>query len=101
MNIIRIGTCVPGQAAEKLLPHLIQAGFECVSLNFHMEFPEKDLSTYWEKVKPLLEDSPVQVSSIGFYCNPLENEAQRQTLEHFIDNAHLFGTHLVTTFAGP
>ena len=100
METIRIGTCVPGQATEKLLPHFVRAGFECVALNFHMEFPEKDLPTYWEKVRPLLEGSPVKVSSIGFYCNALENEGQRKTLEHFIDNAHLFGTNLVTTFAG-
>lgn len=100
METIRIGTCVPGQATEKLLPHFVRAGFECVALNFHMEFPEKDLPTYWEKVRPLLEGSPVKVSSIGFYCNALENEGQRKTLEHFIDNAHLFGTDVVTTFAG-
>ena len=42
----------------------------------------------------------MKVSSIGYYCNALENEAQRKTLEDFIDNAHLFGTNLVTTFAG-
>lgn len=54
METIRIGTCVPGQATEKLLPHFVRAGFECVALNFHMEFPEKDLPTYWEKVRPLL-----------------------------------------------
>ena len=58
METIRIGTCVPGQATEKLLPHFVRAGFECVALNFHMEFPEKDLPTYWEKVRPLLEGSP-------------------------------------------
>ena len=75
METIRIGTCVPGQATEKLLPHFVRAGFECVALNFHMEFPEKDLPTYWEKVRPLLEGSPVKVSSIGFYCNALETRA--------------------------
>lgn len=100
MDKIRIGTCVPGGEAETYLPHFIQAGFECVSLNFHMKFEEGDLKTYAEKIKGLLGDSGVGVSSIGFYCNALQNEEQRRTLEHFIDNAHLFGTDIVTTFAG-
>ncbi len=100
MAKINIGTCVPGQGTEQLLPHFIQAGFECVGLNFHMVFTEESLPAYAEKVKRLLGDSGVKVSSIGYYCNALENEAQRKTLEDFIDNAHLFGTNLVTTFAG-
>ena len=100
MEKIRIGTCVPGQGTEQLLPHFIQAGFECVGLNFHMVFTEKDLPTYAEKVKRLLDGSDMKVSSIGYYCNALQNEEQRKTLEQFIDNAHLFGTNLVTTFAG-
>ena len=100
MEKIRIGTCVPGQGTEQLLPHFIQAGFECVGVNFHMVFTEKDLPTYAEKVKRLLDGSDMKVSSIGYYCNALQNEEQRKTLEQFIDNAHLFGTNLVTTFAG-
>ena len=100
MEKIRIGTCVPGAATEQLLPHFVKAGFECVGLNFHMVFSEESLESYAEKVKSLLGDSGVAVSSIGYYCNALENEAQRKTLEQFIDNAHLFGTNLVTTFAG-
>ena len=100
MEKIRIGTCVPGQGTEQLLPHFVKAGFECVGLNFHMVFTEKDLPSYAEKVKRLLDGSDTKVSSIGYYCNALENEEQRKTLEDFIDNAHLFGTNLVTTFAG-
>ena len=65
-----------------------------------MVFSEKDLPSYAEKVKSLLGDSGVAISSIGYYCNALQNEEQRKTLEQFIDNAHLFGTNLVTTFAG-
>ena len=100
MEKIRIGTCVPGAATEQLLPHFVKAGFECVGLNFHMVFSEESLESYAEKVKSLLGDSGVAVSSIGYYCNALENEEQRKTLEQFIDKAHLFGTNLVTTFAG-
>lgn len=41
-----------------------------------------------------------EISSIGYYCNPLENEEQLHILEKFIDGAHLFNTNMVTTFAG-
>ena len=77
MEKIRIGTCVPGQGTEQLLPHFIQAGFECVGLNFHMVFTEESLPAYAEKVKRLLDGSDVKVSSIGYYCNALENQEQR------------------------
>ena len=100
MEKIRIGTCVPGSEPEKYLPHFIQAGFECVSLNFHMKYEEGPLAQYAQRVKDLLGDTGVGISSIGFYCNALQNEEQRKTLEQFIDNAPRFGTGLVTTFAG-
>ena len=48
----------------------------------------------------MLGDSGVAVSSIGYYCNALENEDSARPWRQFIDKAHLFGTNLVTTFAG-
>lgn len=100
MNRVRIGSIVPGDNAEEFLPEFLKYGYECVSFNFHMVFPEKDLAAFAQRVKAAAGGAPVEVSSIGYYCNALENEEQRHTLEHFIDNAKLFGTSLVTTFAG-
>ncbi len=100
MNRVRIGSIVPGDNVEKFLPEFLKYGYECVSFNFHMVFPEKDLATFAQRVKAAAGGAPVEVSSIGYYCNALENEEQRHTLEHFIDNAKLFGTNLVTTYGG-
>jgi hypothetical protein len=41
---IRIGTCVPGGVAEKWVPPMIEAGFETLSINFHMEYGEVDIA---------------------------------------------------------
>ncbi len=100
MEKIRIGSIVPGGKVEEFLPVFLGYGYECISFNFHMVFPEKDLAAFAEKVQAAAGDAPLEVSSIGYYCNPLENEEQLHTLEHFIDNAKLFHTDLVTTFAG-
>lgn len=100
MNKINIGTVVPGDKVEEFLPGFIDMGFECFALNHHMVFADKDLTVLRERVRKAAGGRPVAVSSIGYYCNPLQNEEQLHTLEHFIDNAHLFGTSLVTTFAG-
>ena len=99
MAKINIGTCVPGQGTEQLLPHFIQAGFECVGSTSTWCSPRRACPLTREG-KASAGGFRVKVSSIGYYCNALENEAQRKTLEDFIDNAHLFGTNLVTTFAG-
>lgn len=100
MKQIDIGTCVPGQKALDWVPAMVDAGFECVALNFHMSTDGIEITELAPKVKELLGDSGVYVSSIGFYCNALMYEEHQKMLEHFIDNAHLFGTDMVTTFAG-
>lgn len=100
MNQIRIGTCVPGGAADTLIPAFQKTGYECYALNFHMKFEEESLPAYAEKIKRLTDGEEGKISSIGFYCNALQNEEQREMLTQFVDNAHLFGTNLVTTFAG-
>lgn len=100
MDKIRIGTCIPGNETETYLTHLMDAGFECFSMNFHMVFEDKDLRTYAEKLKRITDGRDLPISTIGYYCNALQYEEHRKTLEHFIDNAHLFGTNIVTTFAG-
>ncbi len=34
MKQIEIGTCIPGTMAEKWIPHMVDAGFECVAIKF-------------------------------------------------------------------
>src|SRR5690554_2903735 len=79
---------------------MIDAGYESVSINFHMSLGDVDLEELAPRVKDALGDSGVKVGSLGFYCNPLQFKEHRATLEHFIDVAELFDTNIVSTFAG-
>lgn len=100
MNQIKIGTCIPGTETEKWLPGMIEAGFETVSLNFHMSLNGTDLAALSERVKNIIGDSGVEVSTIGLYCNPIQYPEHQEALEYVIENAHLFGAKVVSTFAG-
>lgn len=100
MKQIQVGTCVPGNNAPQWLPHLVTKGFECVALNFHMSLGGVDLAKLADEVMPLLNEHGIRVSTLGYYCNPIENEEQRKTLEYCIDSARLFGASQVGTFAG-
>ena len=100
MEQIRIGTCIPGERAEAWLPHMIKAGFECAAINFHMSLHGMDLKELSLKLKDQLAGTGVYISTLGFYCNPLQYEDHAQTLAHVIDMAEAFGAKNVGTFAG-
>mgnify|MGYP006070431529 FL=1 len=100
MKQIGIGTCVPGTSAEKWLPHLVKEGFECVAINFHMSLEGMDLKKLAESVMPILKENNVRVSSVGYYCNPIENADHVKTLKYCMDSAKYFDAPMVTTFAG-
>ena len=100
MKQIEIGACVPGSDTKTWLAPLVEAGFECVALNFHMSLGGTDLHALAEQVMPYLREKGVRVATIGYYCNPIENTEQRKTLESVIDAAPLFGAPMVSTFAG-
>ncbi len=99
MKQIRIGTCIPGDKAEKWIPHMIAAGYETVAINFHMSLGNVNLEKLGPKVLELL-GGKANVGALGCYCNPLQYDEHRQTLLRCIDAAHLFGTDIVSTFAG-
>ena len=75
-------------------------GFECFAINFHMTYSGIDLKELAPKVMGMLEGTGTYVSTVGYYCNALQNESQLHDLEYAIDNAHLFGAKTVATFAG-
>lgn len=100
MEQIKIGTCVPGEHVVEYLPHLIRAGFECISINFHMTLNGIDLKKLAEAIRPQLEEAGISVASLGYYCNPVQEAEHQKTLEHCIDSAAYFGTGIVSTFAG-
>ena len=100
MKQIEIGTCIPGTEAEKWIPHMVNAGFECVAINFHMSLGGTDLAKLADKVKNMLDGTGVQVATLGYYCNAIENPDHWETLRHVVEMAPLFGAPMVSTFAG-
>lgn len=101
---IRIGTLVNGNAnaagyIRQILPH----GFESFSLTFWQTI-DVDIKKVAAEVKEALGGSGAVISSISMFGNPLEKgELDVKTLKGWrtlIDNAHLFGTDIVTGFTG-
>lgn len=97
---IKIGTCVKGNELLTRLPEIIDAGFETVELYFNNLLENFDFIETSKIAKEIIGDSGVKISSIGFYCNPLQYKERREELERCIDSAHLFGAGVVGTFAG-
>jgi sugar phosphate isomerase/epimerase len=97
---IPIGTCVPGFVADAWAPHMIKAGFETLSINFHMELGGVDLETQGPKLKAMLDGTGCEITTLGYYCNPIQYDEHRRTLERVIDAAALYGAKVVSTFAG-
>ena len=97
---IPIGACIPGRYFTQWVPALKDKGFECFTVNFHMTLGEVRLEELALQVRELLDGTGIRVSALGYYCNALQNEEQRQTLHHAIDMAAAFGTTTVSTFAG-
>ena len=100
MELIKIGTLVDGSAAVQWIPKLIERKFESVSISYFSSSGGADLSELAKKVKDVIGDSGLVVSTLSVFCNPLRDDAGVKEWEKFIDNAHLFGANTVTGFAG-
>lgn len=102
---IRIGTLVSGgnnpvEYIRQILPH----GFESFQLTWWQTLGNTQLTELSKALNDLLSDSGAIISSIGMYGNPLGDDPEDpETIrgwEQLIDNAHLFGTNVVSGFAG-
>ena len=100
MKQIKIGTCIPGPQAEKWLPGFVGKGFETFSINFHMSLEGTNLQKLALKTEKILAGSGSTISTIGYYCNPIQYVEHRKTLENVIRAAEYFGATHVSTFAG-
>lgn len=100
MYQIPVGACIPGNYFMNWAPSLVDKGFECFAVNFHMSLYGVKLEELAVQTRDLLAPSGACVSALGYYCNPLQNEEQLKTLHHVIDSAAAFGTTTVSTFAG-
>jgi sugar phosphate isomerase/epimerase len=103
---VRIGTMVKANAADPAayVGSILQYGFESIQPYFWQTMGDKDISRLAGQIKEAIGDADVKVSALGMFGNPLEDrELDRETLKGWqtlIDNAHLFGTDIVTGFTG-
>ena len=104
MKQIRIGTLVNGFDAERILPQIIPHGFESFSLTFWQTTNNKDLSEMAKRVKDIIGEQDITISSLGIFGNPLtgigDNADTLASWERLIDIASEFGTNLVSGFTG-
>lgn len=104
MKQIRIGTLVNGFDAERILPQIIPHGFESFSLTFWQTTSDKDLSELAKRVKNIIGEQDITISSLGIFGNPLtgtgDNADTLASWERLIDVAPEFGTNLVSGFTG-
>lgn len=100
MKQIRIGTIVQGNKYEKQLKECVKHGFETFQINWHMELSGADLVKTARESREIAESAGKEITTVGYYCNPLQNEAHLENLKRVIDAAPLFGAGTVGTFAG-
>ena len=104
MKQIKIGTLVGGGDALRVIPQIMDYGFETFSLTFWQTTGGQDLAELAKKVRALTDPKDIAISSLSVFGNPLtgtgKNEDTLASWERAIDNAHLFGTNLVTGFTG-
>lgn len=100
MEQIHIGTCVPGQHALNYLPNMVDKGYERFEICFHMEYYGLDIKDLAPRIMDAVAPTGQKITALGLYCNPLQYEDHVKNLKYAIDNVHLLGTNLVSTFAG-
>ena len=103
---IRIGTLVPGSLKTgDYIRQIAGLGFESFEINFWQVIPsEVDLARLAEDIRQAIGSRDITIGAVGIYGNPLETtETDLKTVEGWqalIDAAELFGTDVVSGFAG-
>jgi sugar phosphate isomerase/epimerase len=98
--MVRANLADPAAYVREILP----LGFESIQPFFWQTLGGKDLERLAGEIRDAIDDRDVVVSSLSVFGNPLEDQdGDRQTMaawEAAIENAHHFGTDLVTGFTG-
>jgi sugar phosphate isomerase/epimerase len=102
---IRIGTLVQGgEKTPDYIRQILPYGFESFSITFWQTIGATDLKRLAKEVRKVLEGSGAVISTVSVFGNPLETQPLDletvRSWEKLIDSAHLFGTSVVTGFAG-
>ena len=103
---IRIGTMIKANAVDPVsyVKQILPLGFESIQPFFWQTLGNVDLVRFAGGLREAMADKDVEISALAMFGNPLETgEMDQQTLqgwELLIDNAHLFGTDIVSGFTG-
>lgn len=110
MKNILIGTMSRGnERTPDYIRYLGKLGFECTEITFGHDCGflmngTIDLDKYADDCRKAVEESNMELSAVGVYGNPLENDENAKlcikSWEFLIDNAHKFGTNLICGFTG-
>lgn len=104
MKDIRIGTLVSDEYCLKIIPQIIEYGFESFGLTFWQTTGDIDLKELTKEVKYIVDDRDITISSISIFGNPLTGEGDNSdtvaSWERLIDAAAYFNTDLVSGFTG-
>ena len=63
MNHIAVGTCIQGENFVKWVPGLLDKGFECFTVNFHMSLNGFKLQELAPQVRGILDGTGIKVSA--------------------------------------
>lgn len=100
MEQIRIGTLVDAKKAEKIIPQIVDYGFESFNLTFWKDCDGFDFDENAKILKEMLVPKDITISALSIFCNPLMYEKDINQWEKIIDHVQLFGCNLVTGFTG-
>ncbi len=103
---IRIGTMIKANAVDPVsdVKQILPLGFESIQPFFWQTLGNIDIARLAGELRETMAGKDVVISALAIFGNPLEtSEMDQQTLrgwEMLIDNAHLFGTDIVSGFTG-
>jgi len=99
-KMIRVGTLISGDTALKVMPKIIDYGFESFSITFGQTTGDVNLPELAKRLKDIIAKRDIIISTVSIFGNPLTNNDTVANWERIIDSGNLFGTDLVTGFAG-
>ena len=103
-NLMRIGTLLGGKDAPRIIPQVIDYGFESFELTFWQTTGGLDLFELAKRVREAIGDRDIVISGLGVFGNVLtghgDNADALASWERCIDAAPAFGTDLVAGFTG-
>jgi sugar phosphate isomerase/epimerase len=101
---LRIGTLLNGPDAPRLIPQIIDYGFESFELTFWQTTGDIDLLDLAAQVREAIKDRDIIISGLSIFGNALtghgKNADTLASWQRCIDAAAAFGTDLVTGFTG-